>query len=88
MTAPRQDDVKVNVKVKPGRDPRKTIADVLRKDGVLAATQLFPHETDPELAGLYLLDLSPAGAEKTIDDLRANRHLQYVENVAPRRLVR
>jgi hypothetical protein len=88
MAGSRQDRVKVNVKVKRGSNAQETIKDLLRDAGVLGATQVFPDETDPDLASLYMLDISPTAARKTIGALRKNERLQYVEGAAPRRLIR
>jgi hypothetical protein len=88
MAPKPHDQVKVNLKLKPGSDAGKTITELLRESGVLGATQVFPDETDPDLSGLYLLDLAPAAAKETIGALRRYKQVQYVEPTAPRKLIR
>jgi hypothetical protein len=53
---------------------------------VPGAVQLFPDETDPELAALYVVDVSDDDAADTLGELKRSSAVEFAEPEAERRL--
>jgi hypothetical protein len=53
---------------------------------VPGAVQLFPDDSDPELASLYVVEVSDAEADGTLDQLKRSSAVEFAEPEAERRL--
>jgi hypothetical protein len=53
---------------------------------VPGAVQLFPDETDPELAALYVVEVPDEDAADTLDELKRSSAVEFAEPEAERRL--
>jgi hypothetical protein len=53
---------------------------------VPGAVQLFPEETDPELAALYVVDVPDDDAADTLGELKRSSAVEFAEPEAERRL--
>lgn len=80
--------VRLNVKLKPGLDPKRSEEILSKTPGIELVTQTFPEEKDLELSALYILDVKPSDVELALKQLRQNPHVDYVEETAPRKLIR
>lgn len=77
----------VHVKLTPGADRALFLRRLSSTQGVRRVTQLFPSETDAELARLYVLEVDPSHLEALMRELRRDKSLEYAEVAAPRRLI-
>jgi nitrate reductase NapAB chaperone NapD len=80
--------VRVNVKFVPGADHTQSLQTVSAMPGVLNVIQTFPDETDQELASLYLVEVENSQIKSALRELRAMPGVEYVEETAPRKLIR
>jgi len=53
---------------------------------VPGAVQLFPDESDPELASLYVLEVPDDDADGRLDELKRSSAIEFAEPEATRRL--
>jgi hypothetical protein len=53
---------------------------------VPGAVQLFPDETDPELATLYVVEVADDDAADTLGELKRSSAVEFAEPEAERRL--
>jgi len=53
---------------------------------VPGAVQLFPDETDPDLAALYVVEVPDDDAADTLGELRRSSEVEFAEPEAERRL--
>jgi hypothetical protein len=53
---------------------------------VPGAVQLFPDETDPELAALYVVEVPDDDAADTLGELKRSSAVEFAEPEAERRL--
>jgi hypothetical protein len=53
---------------------------------VPGAVQLFPDETDPELATLYVVEVPDDDAADTLGELKSSSAVEFAEPEAERRL--
>ena len=53
---------------------------------VPGAVQLFPDESDPELASLYVLEVPDDDADGRLDQLKRSSAVEFAEPEAKRRL--
>jgi len=84
----KEDLVQVNVKLIAGADQKASFDTLRVAPGVINVTQTFPGEADEELATLYLLDVKSSKVKPVLRRLRANPEIEYVEEAAPRKLIR
>jgi hypothetical protein len=80
--------VRVNVKLAPHADRRKLERMLAEVPGVRQVIQTFPGESDEELSSLYMLEIEPDRLQPGLKTLRDNPGIGYVEEAAPRRLIR
>lgn len=52
--------------------------------GVVGIEQVFPKETDPKLAGLYVMTVVPADAQRIVQKLRVCHNVEFAY-IAPRK---
>lgn len=88
MATEKKDVSRVNVKFVAGTDHTASFKTLSAIPGVLNVTQTFPDETDQELANLYLLDVETSRVKPALFRLRAVPGVAYVEEAAPRKLIR
>lgn len=79
--------VQFNVKLTPGADRSGTIKSLSDFPGVEKVVQTFPKERDPELSRLYVLKLKSSQAKSALRHLQNHPGIEYVEGVAPRKLI-
>jgi len=82
-----QRGVRLNVKLMPGLDPRRSEEILSETPGIQLVTQTFPEEKDLELSALYVLEVNPSDVESALKQLRQNPHVEYVEETASRKLI-
>ncbi|HUK90866.1 MAG TPA: hypothetical protein VLZ81_10735 [Blastocatellia bacterium] len=56
--------------------------------GLRSVTRTFPGESDPELAGMYVLEVEPSSVPEALRKLRKSGLIDYAEETAPRKLLR
>ena len=82
-----QRGIRLNVKLTPDLDPRRSEEILSKTPGLRLVIQTFPEETDPELSTLYVLEVNPSDVKSALKQLRQNPYVQYVEETAPRKLI-
>lgn len=81
--------VRLNVKLVDARANDALAIEQLRSaPGVRSVVHTFPDETDPGLTALYLVEVDPAQAGSTEERIRRIPDVEYVEQAAPRALIR
>lgn len=86
--ARKEDPIRVNVKLIAGADKQASFDTLLVAPGVIDVIQTFPDETDEELANLYLLNVKSSKIKPALRQIRAIPEVEYVEEAAPRKLIR
>ncbi len=87
-TTEKKGCVRVNVKLAVRADQTPSSKTLSTLPGVLNVIQIFPDETDQELASLRLLEVEPSQIKSTLRELRAMPGVEYAEEAAPRKLIR
>lgn len=80
--------VRVNVKLASGAARDRGVGILSRLGGVRTFVQTFPHETDQELASLYMLEIDPADLPSALRELRQCPEVEYAEVAPSRKLIR
>lgn len=81
--------VRLNVKLVDARANDGRAIEVIRSaPGVRSVVHTFPDEKDPQLATLFLVEVDPSEVGPTEERLRRMPTVEYVEQAAPRALIR
>ena len=81
-------DVQVSLKLADGADRAKCAKALSEAPGVNRLIQVFPDEDDPSLATLYVAEIDPSLVQSTVRAMREEPGVEYVEDPAPRKLIR
>lgn len=76
-----------NVKLTEQADRSDAVEGISGFPGVEEVVQTFPEEHDPELSRLYLVKLKPSRAKSALEKLQKHPAVEFVEGVAPRKLI-
>ena len=80
--------IQVNVRASTDGSPDDFVKNLESTPGVTSAEPLFPGETHPDLANLYVVYLDESSADETEQVLRDLPEIDYVDLPEPRKLVR
>lgn len=64
-----------------------TISRFLRIPGVVKIVRLFPQETDPELATLYIVSVEPSRIDSVLKQLSVDPATEFAEIPPPRTVI-
>ena len=79
---------RLNLKFNPGVATDERICESAQVPGVAKVERLFPEETEPDLASLMVVDVNQDEFDQAVPALRGQPDVQYVEEPAPRKLIR
>jgi len=79
---------RLNVKVVPGVDEKRSQSVFSKTPGYVTAIQLFPDEPEEEMRSLYIVEVEPSEVEQAVERLRGNPAVEYAEPPARRKLIR
>lgn len=82
----RADDVSVNVKIASDVDKKISVLTLFGISGVCKIIRLFPSETDPELANLFLVKIRRKDRCETLKKIRPRRMVEYADIASRRQL--
>ncbi len=79
---------RLNLKFVPGAATDERMRELAQTPGVANVEPLFPGESQPDLASLMVVDVDEDKLDQALPDLRAKPDVEYVEEPAPRKLIR
>jgi hypothetical protein len=77
-----------NLKFVPGAASEERLRELAQMPGVAKVEPLFPGESQPDLASLMVVDVDEDKLDQALPDLRARPDVEYIEEPAPRKLIR
>lgn len=79
---------RLNVKLAPGVNEKRSRSVFSKTPGYVAAIQLFPDEPEEEMRSFYVVEVEPSEVEQAVEKLRGDPAVEYAEAPARRKLIR